>query len=141
MKSQRGFTLTETLVVVTVLALLTAVSFPSFQNMLMRNKVRNTVDLISQAIYMGKSEALRRNVKIYIEVVGGDICIGTTSGGCELRREPVINGVSVSTTQLVLSPFYGTPSPAPATFTASYSGISQSVTINKLGMLTVGAML
>lgn len=141
MKIQRGFTLIETMVVITVLALITAFAFPSFQNMLVRNKVRNTVDLISQTIYMGKSEALRRNIKTYVEVIGEDICIGTTSGGCELRREPLVNGVTVSATKLVLSPFYGAPSPAPATFTVTYSGVTQSVNINKLGMLSIGAMI
>lgn len=141
MRIQHGFTLIEAMMVITVLALITALAFPSFQNMLVRNKIRNTVDLISQTIYMGKSEALRRNIKTYVEVIGEDICIGTTSGGCELRREPLINGVTVSTTKLVLSPFYGAPSPAPATFTVSYSGVTQSVNINKLGMLSIGAMI
>lgn len=141
MKIQHGFTLIETMMVITVLALITVLAFPSFQSMLVRNKVRNTTDLISQTIFMGKSEALRRNIKIYIEVIAGNICIGTTSGGCDLRQEPLINGVSVSATKLILSPFYGAPSPAPANFTVSYYGVTQSVNINKLGLLTIGAML
>lgn len=140
MKKQPGFTLTEVLVAVTVIALLVAIAAPSFQDSFLRNKVRKTADLISECLSMAKSEALRRNVKIYFGTVGNALCIGTTAGGCDLRSEPLINGVSVSATQLVLSPFYGVPSPAPATFTVSYSGVTQTVSINRLGMVTVGAI-
>lgn len=140
MKIQRGFTLAEVLVTITILALLVAMAIPSFQNSLLRSKVRKTSDLISECISMAKSEALRRNVKIYFGTVGSALCIGTTSGGCDLRSEPLTNGVSVSATQLVLSPFYGVPSPAPATFTVTYAGVTQTLTINRLGIITIGAM-
>lgn len=140
MKTKRGFSLPEVVMALAVISLLVAITAPSFQNALLRNKVRKTADLITECISMAKSEALRRNVKTYLQVVGTDLCIGTTVGGCDLRQEPLVNGVSVSATQLTLSPFYGVPSPAPAVFTVSYSGVSQSVSINKLGVVTVGVL-
>lgn len=140
MKNKRGFTIIEALVTTTILALLAAFAIPGFLSSLERGKIRNMVDLISQSIMTAKSEALRRNIKIYLEVVAGDICVGTTSGGCDIRKEPLSSGINVSATKLVLSPFYGMPSPAPAIFTVSLSGLTQTVSINKLGMITVGAM-
>lgn len=139
MKSLRGFTIVEALIAVSVIAILAALTIPAFQDSLKRSKVRKTSDLLSQAITMAQNEALRRNVKTYLEVTStGDICIGTASGGCDLRREALTTGITVTTTQLVLSPFYGIPSPAPANFTVTYFGVSQTVTVNKLGIVTVG---
>ena len=140
MKMQRGFSLVEALVVVIFIAILVASSIPSFQNVILRSKVQKTSDLIAQTIITARSEALRRNIKTYMEVVSGNICIGTTSGGCDIRSDPLVSGVSVSATKLVLSPFYGVPSPAPATFTVTYSGVTQSVSVNRLGVVTVGAI-
>ncbi len=137
MKTQRGFTIVEAMVVVTIIAILAAFVVPSFQGSVIRSKVRKTADLISDVIVMSQSEALRRNIKIYVTVVAGDVCIGSALAGCDIRREPLISGVSVSDPNLVLSPFYGAPSPAPATFTISYSGVTQTVSINRLGIVTV----
>ena len=125
------------MIVVSIIAILTASATPSFHDSLARSKVRKTADLISEVIILSQSEALRRNIKIYVTVTAGDICIGSALAGCDLRKESLISGVSVSAPNLVLSPFYGTPSPAPATFTASYSGVTQTVSINRLGLITI----
>lgn len=140
MKLERGFTLGEALITVTVILILTTLAVPNFQYSLSRSKVRKTSDLITESIILAQNEALRRNVQTFLAVVGGNICIGTTVGGCDLRQEPLITGVGVSNTQLTLSPFYGIPNPAPASFTITYNGVSQTVTINKLGIVSVGAI-
>lgn len=140
MKAQHGFTLIEAMVGLTILALLSFVAIPGFQDTFERSKVRKTSDLISQLIISAQSEALRRNVKIYVTVFPDDICIGTTVDGCELRKEPLIKGVTLVAPKLVLSPFYGVPSPSPANFTISFSGVNQIVNINRLGVVTVGPL-
>lgn len=138
MRAKNGFTLVEALIVMTILTILAGFAIPSFEGSLTRSKVRKTADLISEMISMAQSEALRRNVRIYMAVVTGDICIGSAAAQCDLRRETITSGLNVSGPNLVLSPFYGVPSPAPAVFTVSYSGVTQTVSINRMGIVTVG---
>ncbi len=140
MKSQQGLTLVELVVVIAIVSILISLAIPSFEGLIQRTKVRKMVDLVSQIITFAKSDALRNNRKTYVGKVGTDFCVGTTAGACDLRKDPLVSGVDVSNTSLIISPFYGIPDPAPATFTVSYSGISQSVTINMLGIVSVGAI-
>lgn len=140
MKTRLGFTLTEIMLGVAILGLLALVTVPSFQSSLARGKVRSTANLVSEVIVMAQSEALRRNIKIYVTAFSDDICIGTTADACDLRREPLITGVSITAPKLVLSPFYGVPSPANANFTVSYSGVTQVVNVNRLGVVTIGPL-
>lgn len=138
MRILKGFSIIEAMVVISILALLAALAIPSFEGSLARNKVRKTIDLISEIISMSQSEALRRNIKIYVSVLSSDLCIGSAPGQCDLRRDPLMSGINVAAPNLVLSPFYGVPSPAPATFTVSYSGLTQSVSINRMGIINIG---
>lgn len=135
---QIGFTFIETMVVMTILALLATIVIPVFQNSLLRNKVQKTADLIANTINMAQSEALRRNIRIYVSVVGEDLCIGITPRNCDLRKTHITDNVSVTASVLALSPFYGSPTPAPAAFNISYSGLTQTVNVNRLGIVTVG---
>jgi prepilin-type N-terminal cleavage/methylation domain-containing protein len=137
---KNGFTLVEALVSVTILALLATLAIPSFQDSLTRLKVRKTADLIAEVISMSQSEALRRNTRIYVAVITGNLCVGTALGLCDLRSQSISSGVNIAAPSLVLSPFYGVPSPAPAVFTVSYSGVTQPVSVNRMGLITIGAL-
>jgi prepilin-type N-terminal cleavage/methylation domain-containing protein len=138
MKNKLGFSFVEVMVAMTILALIAVFIVPGFQSSIARSNVRKTSDLISELIVMSQSEALRQNVKIYLTAVAGDMCIGTVAAGCDVRREPLINGIVLTGPNLVLSPFYGVPSPSPAVFTISFSGVTQTVSVNRLGIVTVG---
>jgi len=137
MKTQPGFTMIEALIVVLILAILATLAIPTFQGSVARGNVRKTIDLIAATLVMAQSEALKQNVTLYVTLVSGNLCIGTTTSACDVRRQSLISGVSVTAPNLSLSPFYGTPSPYPATFIATYSGVTQSLTMNKLGIITV----
>ncbi|RUR06111.1 Tfp pilus assembly protein FimT/FimU [Legionella sp. km772] len=137
LRAQEGFTLIEAMITVTLLAVLAALAIPSFESSIVRSKVRKTTELIAQMISMSQSEALRRNVKMYLTVITGDICIGSAPAQCDVRREPLISGMNVTAPNLILSPFYGVPTPAPAVFTVSYSGVTHTVSVNRLGIIIV----
>lgn len=140
MKKQWGFTLIEAMVVIAIIGIFASLALPGFQDTINRNKVRKTADLLAQTIVSAKSEALRRNIKTYVEIVGTDICIGTTAGDCDIRKEPLAKGVQITnTTSLTLSPFYGIPEPLPANFKIEYGDVGLSVKVNMLGIVTVGA--
>lgn len=137
LKTPDGFTLVEVMIVISLLAILSAFAIPSFEGSMVRSKLRKTTDLISEMISMSQSEALRRNIKTYLTVLPGDICIGSAPAQCDIRREPLISGINLTAPNLVLSPFYGAPSPAPATFTVSYSGVTHTVNINRMGIIII----
>lgn len=139
MKTQ-GFTLTEAIITVSILALLAVFAVPGFQNSMARSKVQKTSDLVVGLIGISQSEALQRNIKTYFSVANGEICIGTTALGCDLRKEKLTDGITLTAPDLIFSPFYGMPSPVPAVFTVTYSGVSQTVNMNKLGMITIGPL-
>lgn len=137
LRTQNGFTLVEAMITIGLLAILTALAIPSFEGSIARSKLRKTTELISKMISMSQSQALQRNIKMYLSVITGDICIGSAPDQCDIRREPLVSGVEVSAPNLVLSPFYGAPSPSPATFTVSYSGMTHKVSVNRLGIIIV----
>lgn len=140
MKIKGGFTLIEAMIAITLLGIIATIAIPSFRDSFERSKVRKTSDLIAEMISMSQSEALRRNSKIYFAVLTGHLCIGSAAGQCDIRDETISNGVSVNTTSLVLSPFYGVPTPTSALFTVSYYGVTQTVKVNRMGLITVGAL-
>jgi prepilin-type N-terminal cleavage/methylation domain-containing protein len=136
---KNGFTLVEALISVTILALLATFAVPSFLDSLTRLKVRKTANLIAEVISMSQSEALRRNIRIYVAFINENLCVGTALGLCDLRTQSITSGVNIAAPSLILSPFYGVPSPAPAVFTVSYSGVTQTVSVNRMGLVTIGA--
>jgi type IV fimbrial biogenesis protein FimT len=78
---QRGFTAIELMVVIAIVALLTALAAPSFTPVIERWRVRQSVDGLQSAVYFARSEAIKR---------GGNITI---------RKEPTgTNGCTLATT-------------------------------------------
>lgn len=136
----QGFTLTEAIITVSILAILAVFTVPGFQNSMARSKVQKTADLVIELIGISQSEALQRNLKTYFSVANGKICIGTTAFGCDLRKETLTDSITLTAPDLIFSPFYGMPNPVPAVFTISYSAVSQTVNMNRLGIITIGPL-
>jgi type IV fimbrial biogenesis protein FimT len=63
---QRGFTLIELMVTLTVLGILLGVGVPSFKNFIQNQKVKTAAYDINTAIMIARSEAVKRNTDVTI---------------------------------------------------------------------------
>ena len=71
-----GFTAIELLIVITILAVLTAMAVPSFGPMIERWRTNQTVNNITSTIYVARSEAIKRGGKVSVRKIanGTDGC-------------------------------------------------------------------
>lgn len=80
---RRGFTLTELMVTVAVVAVLSTIAAPNFRQMIAAQRVRAAASALSESLWMARSEALKRNDNVTFQLVNGtvagwDIVQGTT---------------------------------------------------------------
>ncbi len=68
--ASRGFTLVEMLVVVSVLAIVTAISAPSFRTFTAGQQIKSTAYDLTSALLLARSEALKRNGSVELRRVG-----------------------------------------------------------------------
>lgn len=74
--AQHGFTIIELMVVVAIVATLAALAAPSFNPLLERWRVRQSVDGLQSALYYARSEAIKRggNIVVRKENSGANDC-------------------------------------------------------------------
>jgi type IV fimbrial biogenesis protein FimT len=60
-RTEHGFSLIETLTTLGIVAILAAVATPSFDNMIKNTRRRQSVDSFWHAIFLARSEAIKRN--------------------------------------------------------------------------------
>ena len=78
---QRGFTLIEMIVVVSILAILASQALPSFAKLIADREVRSTADQLRDSIVRVRQEALKRNAPVTLTVKGGVGAIGVAAFG------------------------------------------------------------
>jgi type IV fimbrial biogenesis protein FimT len=61
---QRGFTLIEAMVVITILAIVMATAVPVFTDFIVARQIRGTAESILNGIQLARTEAIRRNTTI-----------------------------------------------------------------------------
>jgi type IV fimbrial biogenesis protein FimT len=66
LRTQRGFTLVELLVTLTLLAILLGIGVPSMRDFLLRRAVVSHVDAFGSALRMARSEAVKRGAPVTI---------------------------------------------------------------------------
>ncbi len=69
MKDARGFTLVELVVVITVLSILTAMSAPSFRNMVANARLQSLASDLQAAMMLARSEAIKRSDTITLNTI------------------------------------------------------------------------
>ena len=66
----RGFTLLELLVTLAVVAIVTAIAAPSFNDVIERQRVRSAADTLRSTIDLARSEAVKRNAVVSVSRIG-----------------------------------------------------------------------
>ncbi|WP_281399064.1 GspH/FimT family pseudopilin [Paenacidovorax monticola] len=78
----RGFTAIELMVVVAIMAILTALAAPSFTPIIERWRVRQAVEGLQSTLYYARSEAIKRGGNVIIQKNTNDATC-TASGGAD----------------------------------------------------------
>ncbi|HQQ63289.1 MAG TPA: GspH/FimT family pseudopilin [Pseudomonadales bacterium] len=74
-RKQRGFTLVELMIVVTITAILLKLAVPAFQDVIRNNKVQTAANSLASAISAARSEAVKRGTYV-------SICPTTNNTSC-----------------------------------------------------------
>lgn len=79
-----GFTSIELLIVIAIMAVLTALAAPSFATLVESWRVREATEQLQATLYFARSEAIKRGGRIVIQKIPNNNTNGcTTSGGAE----------------------------------------------------------
>lgn len=111
----KGFTLTELLVAIAVVAILFAIGIPSFKRMLDSNSLKGGSDSLYFMLTLTKIELVKRNNDIYLKIISGtNWCIGVNEGDadCDCRLANSCNVIAINHekyTNLTLVSNYSTP--------------------------------
>lgn len=100
--TQKGFTAIELMVVVSIVAILTALAAPSFTPLFERWRVRSAADELTSTIYYVRSEAIKRGGGLTIEALGGwgdGWRVVHTRGGVAANRQTSPAASKVAMTQ------------------------------------------
>lgn len=89
-----GFTLIELMIAIAVLAVLVAIGFPSFQNVMRSNRVATGTNELIAAVSLARTEAIRNNRGSSIcGSQSGAACDGTWTQGWIVWADTDANGV------------------------------------------------
>lgn len=93
-----GFSLIELMVVVSILAIVAAIGYPSFQELLASQRVRAASSALYDSMIAARSEALKGNATASFALAGSDLAQGWTIqvGGQVVHSQSALAGLSFS---------------------------------------------
>src|SRR5690349_7647306 len=105
MQANRGFTLVEMMITLTVIGVLLAIAVPSFRQITLNQGIRTASFDLFSALELARSEAIKRNNSVSVQPdsswsTGWKV---VDSGSNTLRRWTATSTVSVSTTPTTLA--------------------------------------
>jgi type IV fimbrial biogenesis protein FimT len=131
-KPTRGFTLTELMVTLAVLAILVTIAVPSFSGMIATQATRNASFDLSSAVSLARAEAVKQNAIATVSTTsnwaaGWTLKVGTSA--TLIRTFGPYSGVTIATNTGTTLSFGndGRPTAGGVTFQITPTGSSQSV--------------
>ena len=98
-QAQKGFSIIELMVVVTILGIIAAIAAPNMGIMIRTQRVRSNAFDVFSSLTLARSEAVKRNVAVTMTPTGGDWAQGWTvadANGNVLRQQGKIDSVTVT---------------------------------------------
>jgi type IV fimbrial biogenesis protein FimT len=89
----RGFTLAEAMIVVVILAIVSALAAPSFSTMVLNSRVRTGADGILAGLQLARTEAIRRNTNVSFTLgTGAGWTVAVVSPVSSIQTRPAGEG-------------------------------------------------
>lgn len=140
MRTQRGFTLIELMMVVMVAAVMAGIAVPSFREFMAAQRVKNTAFDFAAALLLARSEAVKRNTSISVAQTGANWQGWTVAaGGTTLVTREAPTQVTITPNDVAFTsvPFQGNgrvPNTMRFQFSAADTQTVRCVTIGVSGV-------
>ena len=138
-RTQKGFSLIELMIAVAIIAIVSAIAFPSYRVWVQNTKIRTTADSILNGLQIARAEAVKRNVPVQFALGANSdwtvSCFNPLDCPATIQSRSTGDGSSTAITVITTPPAkntvvftnLGTVAPAPVPFCRVDVDISTSV--------------
>jgi len=97
--TQKGVTLIELMIGISIMAILIAIGLPSFRSMIQNSQIRTATESIQNGLQLARAEAVRRNEQVNFILGTGTSWTVSTVAGTTIQSRPSSEGsVNVTVT-------------------------------------------
>lgn len=88
LRKQRGFSLTELMIVMAILGVLATLAAPSFTAIIVNTRIRATASAVNDGLQLARTEAIRRNERVLFTLAADTGWTVSTNAGVTLQTRP-----------------------------------------------------